>query len=88
MDRVGAADLGGGQDRELVEIGFAGRRRTDADAGIGEADVHRLGVGGRMDRDGLDADLAAGADDPERDLAAIGDQDLVEHRGGRRPATR
>ena len=32
-----------------------------------------------------DAELLAGAQDPERDLAAIGDQDLVEHRGARAP---
>ena len=36
-----------------------------------------------MHRDGLDAHLAAGAQDAQRDLAAIGDQDLVEH-GARR----
>jgi hypothetical protein len=28
---------------------------------------------------GLDAHLAAGAEDAERDLAPLGDQDLVEH---------
>jgi len=39
-----------------------------------------VAVGGRMDGDGLDAHLAAGAVDTERDLAAVGDEDLVEHR--------
>ena len=32
-----------------------------------------------MHGDGLDAELAAGAQDAERDLAAIGDDDFVEH---------
>ncbi len=32
-----------------------------------------------MHRDGLDAELAAGAQDPQRDLAAVGDDDLLEH---------
>ena len=31
-----------------------------------------------MDRDGLDAHLVAGAVDSERDLAAIGDQQLFD----------
>jgi hypothetical protein len=42
--------------------------------------MHRVGVGGGMHRDRLDAHLAAGADDAKGDLAAVGDQDLVEHR--------
>ncbi len=36
-------------------------------------------VGRGMHGDGLDAELAAGAQDAERDLAAIGDDDFVEH---------
>jgi hypothetical protein len=32
-----------------------------------------------MDGDGLDAELPAGAQDAKRDLAAVGDDDLVEH---------
>ncbi len=42
-------------------------------ASFGEADVHRLGVGGRMDRDRRDAHLMAGAMDAQRDLAAVGE---------------
>ena len=36
----------------------------------------RVPVGGRVDRDGLDAQLPAGADDPQGDLPAVGDEDL------------
>ena len=32
-----------------------------------------------MHGDGLDAQLAAGAQDAQRDLAAVGDEDLLEH---------
>jgi hypothetical protein len=32
-----------------------------------------------MDRDGLDAQFLAGADDPERDLAAVCYQNFFEH---------
>src|ERR1700744_3092633 len=41
--------------------------------------MHGVGVGGGMDRDGGDSHLLAGAVDAERDLAAIGDEDFLEH---------
>ena len=41
--------------------------------------MHGVGVGGGVHGDGGDAELAAGALDAQRDLAAVGDQDLVEH---------
>ena len=49
--------------------------QTDSSA---SAHVLRVAVGLGMDDDGLDAELAARALDAQRDLAAIGDQDLVE----------
>ena len=81
MDRVGAGDLARGEQGGDVEIGIARRRRADADAFVGELDVHRLLVGGRIDRDRGDAELLGRAQHPERDFAAVGDQDLVEHAG-------
>ena len=80
MHRVGAGDLAGGEQRRNVEIAVLGGRRADAHALVGEPHMHGVGVGGRMHRDGRDAELLAGAQHAERDLAAIGDQDLVEHR--------
>ena len=74
MDRVGMDDLGRRDDVGDVEIGFGRGRRPDADGFVGKPDVHRVGVGGRMDRDGLDAHFVAGAVDAQRDLAAVGDQ--------------
>ena len=79
MDRMRARDLGRGENGDLVEIGFARRRRPDAHARIRQPDVHRIGIGGRMHRHALDPHLPAGADDPERDLAPIRHQNLVEH---------
>ena len=46
---------------------------------IGGADVERLGVGVGIDGDGADAHLARGADDPARDLAAVGDEEGGDH---------
>src|SRR5262245_51990822 len=44
-------------------------------------DVWRACVRVAVDRDGLDAHLAARANDAQRDLAAVGDENLVKHRG-------
>jgi hypothetical protein len=41
--------------------------------------VHGVGVGSGVHRNSGDAHLLAGAVDAQRDFAAIGDQDLVEH---------
>ena len=41
--------------------------------------MHGVGVGGGMHGDGMDAEFLAGAQHTQRDLTAIGDQDLVEH---------
>ena len=41
--------------------------------------MHGVGIGGRVHRDGGDAELLAGALDAQRDLAPVGDQNLVEH---------
>ena len=79
MDRVGAGDLGGAEHRRHVQIAVGAARRTDADVLVGEPHVQRVLVGLRIDGDGLDAQLAAGADDAQRDLSAVGDQDFLEH---------
>ena len=84
MHRIGAGDLAGGEQRRDVEIAVARRRRADADAFVGEPHMHRVGVGGGMHRDGRDAELLAGAQHAQRDLAAVGDQDFFEHRFMRR----
>jgi hypothetical protein len=79
MDRIGAGDLAGRDQGGDIEIALGGRRRADAHAFVGQAHVHGVLVGGGMHRHRLDAQLAAGAQHPQGDLAAIGDQDLVEH---------
>ena len=46
---------------------------------VGHLDMQRVAVGVGIDRDRLDTHLARGLDDPAGDLAAIGDQDALEH---------
>ena len=47
---------------------------------VGELHMHGVGVGGRMHGDRRDAEFLGGAQDAQRDFAAVGDEDLVEHR--------
>ncbi len=79
MHRIGAGDLAGGQQLRNVEVAVARGRRADADALVGKAHMHGIGIGGRVHGHRLDAKLLARAQHPQRDLAAIGDQDLGEH---------
>src|SRR5262249_34385228 len=79
VDRVGAGYFGGGDQPRNVEVRLARWRGADADIVVGEAYVERLAVSLGVDRHGLHAKLAAGADHAQRDLAPIGDQDFAEH---------
>jgi hypothetical protein len=79
MDRIRPGDLAGGDQGRNVEIAVAGGRRTDADALVGEPHMHGIRVGGGMYRDGGDAELLRRAQDAQGDLAAIGNEDLIEH---------
>src|SRR5215211_7953956 len=81
VDRLGA----GGLDRldETFDVQVALRRRSRAYKVrlVGEAAVHRALVGLRVDGDALYAELAAGPDDANRYLSAVGDQELREIHG-------
>src|SRR5216683_4597614 len=79
MDRVGSRDLGSHDDGRNVEVAVRASRRADAHVLVGKADVQRILVGFRIDRDGFDAKLAAREDDAHRDLAAIRNQNFLEH---------
>ena len=80
MHGVGAGDFARGEDCRNIQIAVFCRRRTDANALIGEPHMHRVLIRGRVDRDGRDAKLLAGAQHPQCNLPTVGDQDLVEHR--------
>jgi hypothetical protein len=75
VDRVGVGGPGGGDhlvDREVA---------ADPDGVVGLAHVRRLPVEVGVDRDAAQARRAAPADDPQRDLAAVGDQDRAQDAG-------
>ena len=81
MDGIGAGDLGRGDDLGLLQVGLARRRRPDAHALIGQPHRHGVGIGFGMDRHGCDAHFLAGAVDAQGNLAAVGDQDFLDHSG-------
>src|SRR2546423_1025149 len=79
MHRFRAGCLAGGNDLLDLQITFRRRWRTDMHRRVGHLDVQRVAVGIGIDRDGRNSHLARRADDPAGDLAAIGDQDALEH---------
>src|SRR5581483_8125837 len=88
MDRVGAADQRRGDDVRNVEIRAHHRAGTDAERLVGVAHVQRLAIDVGEDGDGRHAELVTRAIDAQRDLAAVGDQDFLEHLRGAPPRER
>ena len=80
VHRVGARVLRGLDDAVDDEVGLGRRAGTDADGGVGLADVERVAVGLGEDGDGLDAEFAARALHAQRDLATVRQQHALGHR--------
>ncbi|MCW0416072.1 hypothetical protein NB689_001826 [Xanthomonas sacchari] len=80
MDGLRAAALRGLEDALAAQVALARRRGADVHGLVGQAHVARVAVGIGVHGHGGDAELAAGGDHPAGDLAAIGDEDLVEGR--------
>jgi hypothetical protein len=74
MDRVASRAPGDLDDPRSVEVALARRRRSDRVRGVRRADVQRVSVDVAIDRDRTNTEVVTGADDAERDLAAIGDE--------------
>ena len=79
MDRIHVGDFRRADHGGNVQIALRQLRRADADGLVGKAHVQGVAVGLAVDRDRADAQFLAGADDPQRNLTAIGDQDFLEH---------
>ena len=79
MDRLHVADFGRADDAIDFQIAFAGLGRTDAIGLIGHFQVGGAAVRLAEDGHGFDAQLAAGAKDPQGDLAPIGNENAFEH---------
>ncbi|MNC52543.1 hypothetical protein D3C75_1018930 [compost metagenome] len=79
VDRLGARLAHRVHDLVLDQIGLGGGRRADVDGLVGHLAGQRTRVGVRIDQHRLDAHLAAGLDDANRDFAPVGDQNFLEH---------
>jgi hypothetical protein len=84
MDGLGPGALRSGDDGGGIQIGTRALRRPDGKRRVSEPDVQRIAIRFGIDRDRPDAEPAAGADDADRDLAAVGDQQGLEHSSGSR----
>jgi hypothetical protein len=79
MDRLRAGFLRDVDDHVAAQVRLVRTWPADRPCLVGEADVLRVPIGFGVHRDAVDAEPAAGADHPAGDLAAIGDQDTLEH---------
>ena len=80
VDRLDVGHLGGGDDPGDVQVAVGAGGLADADGAVGQVEVRGVAVGLGIDRDDLDAQLLARADDPEGDLTAVGHQNPLKHR--------
>ena len=79
MDRLCPRLHGTGEHGIVVEVALGKTRAADAIRLVGKLHVQRVRIGRGVDGDGLDAHIAARADNTDRDLAAVGDEHFVEH---------
>src|ERR1700745_2420119 len=79
MHGVRAGDFACREKGRDVEVTIFGGGRPDADAFIRQTYMHRVFVRGGVYRDRCNAQLLAGAQHPQRDFPAIGNEDLVKH---------
>ncbi|MCC2690978.1 MAG: choline dehydrogenase [Rhizobiaceae bacterium] len=79
MDRLCPGRSRRRDDPVAAQIAVGGRRGADMDRLVGHLHMHGAPIGVGVDGDGRDAEAPGRADDPAGNLAAIGDQDLVEH---------
>ena len=81
VDRLGAGLLRRLDDLLDVEVALGRDRRADQEGLVGLAHVRGVAVDLRVDGDRADPHLLQRAGDADRDLAAVCDQDLLEHGG-------
>ncbi len=80
VHRLAGRALRRGNQLSDVEIGLGRRRGPERHGEVGGAHVRRQAIGLGIDRHRLEAFLVAGADDPQGDLAAVGDEDAFDGR--------
>ena len=79
MDCLCPRLYGTGEHGIVVEVALGKTWAADAICLVGKLHVQRVRIGRGVDGDGLDAHIAARADNTDRDFAAVGDEHFVEH---------
>ena len=79
VDGLGAGLPGRFEDLVAAQVAVPGRGGTDAIRLVGEVDVARAGVGFGIHGHGFHAQAPRGRDHPAGDLAAVGNQNFLEH---------
>ena len=76
---IGAAAPDRVEDGVGVEVALGRGAAAERVGLVGEPYMQRIAIEIGVDRHGRDAELAGGADDSDRDLTPVGDQDLLQH---------
>ena len=79
MNCLSSRLYGTGEHSIVVEVALGKTRTADAIRLVGKLHVQRVRIGRGINGDGLDAHIAARADNTDRDFAAVGDEHFVEH---------
>jgi CDP-diacylglycerol--glycerol-3-phosphate 3-phosphatidyltransferase len=81
MDCLRSSALGGVQNAIDREVALGRRSRPEEESLVRVRDVERGAIALGIDSDRADAELAEGAEDADRDLPTVGNENLLEHRG-------
>ena len=79
MNGVHVGDFRRANHRGNVEVALGQLRRANANRFVGKTDMQRITVGFAVNGHGADAQFLAGADHPQGDLSAIGNENFLEH---------
>ena len=78
MHRLGSRPLRRVEHSRPIQIALGRKPAADQIRLVRVSDVRRVTVGLGIDGDRPDPELSQGAEDPDRDLPPVGDQDLSE----------
>jgi acetyl-CoA carboxylase biotin carboxylase subunit len=79
VDRLTASRVRGRDHARDAQVALGRRRRPDVHRMVGHLHMESVLVGGRVDRDGLDAELVQRADHPDGDLPPVRNENSAEH---------
>src|SRR5665213_1065623 len=79
MNRFSTGDFTGRNNGGYVEIRILSRWWANAHAFIGQLHMHGISIGSGMNRNSLNAKFTRSAQNPKGNLAAISNENFVEH---------